>query len=123
MGKAGQRFPTCFRCIRSSTDIKCPNKKKVVAVEFASFGDPPAGYCGSYVLGKCNSPVSKEVVEQHCLGKSSCSVPINRNLFLKNITDGCQISRKHLLSKSSVPYNKKTLEIYKVVLVIVITLN
>ncbi|KAH0994172.1 hypothetical protein GBA52_005655 [Prunus armeniaca] len=98
--KSWARQDSVFRpvldVIRSSADIKCPNKKKVVAVEFASFGDPPAGYCGSYVLGKCNSPVSKEVVKQHCLGKSSCSIPINRNLFLKNITDGCPDIKKTL---------------------------
>ncbi|KAM2711110.1 hypothetical protein EV1_031262 [Malus domestica] len=87
-------FQPVFDVVKSSADIKCPKNKKFVAVEFASFGDP-AGICGSFVLGKCNSPVSKEVVERHCLGKTSCSVPIDRNLFASKI-DGCPDINKTL---------------------------
>ncbi|KAB2600428.1 hypothetical protein D8674_010699 [Pyrus ussuriensis x Pyrus communis] len=88
-------FQPVFDVIKTSADIKCPKNKKVVAVEFASFGDP-AGVCASFVLGKCNSTLTKDVVEQHCLGKTSCSVPIDPNLFLKNIVDGCPDIKKTL---------------------------
>ena len=46
--------------------VKCPNHKKIVTVEFASFGDP-VGPCGGFVLGNCNAAASKQVVEQFCL--------------------------------------------------------
>ncbi|KAB2600429.1 hypothetical protein D8674_010700 [Pyrus ussuriensis x Pyrus communis] len=87
-------FQPVLDVIKTSTDIKCPKHKKVVAVEFASFSDP-AGVCGSFVLGKCNSPVSKEIVEQHCMGKTSCSVPIDHKLFSSK-NDGCPDIKKTL---------------------------
>ncbi|KAK4754793.1 hypothetical protein SAY87_008550 [Trapa incisa] len=67
--------------------LHCPNHKKIVDVEFASFGDPE-GVCGQYIIGKCNSAVSKEVVEKICMGKEDCEVPLDQSLFDKN-GDGC----------------------------------
>ncbi|KAL6191250.1 hypothetical protein ACLB2K_037641 [Fragaria x ananassa] len=87
-------FRPVLDVVRTSAELKCPNYKKVVAVEFASFGDP-TGSCGSYTLGKCSSPVSKEVVEQHCLGNRSCVVPIDRNVYFKN-NDECPDIKKTL---------------------------
>ncbi|XLU47975.1 hypothetical protein S245_042789, partial [Arachis hypogaea] len=55
----------------------CPDRNKITAVEFASFGDP-SGVCGEYVLGKCNAPNSKQIIEQECLGKDSCFVPLSK---------------------------------------------
>lgn len=49
--------------VKPAAQLHCPNHKKIVAVEFASFGDP-YGSCGSFTMGKCNAPISKEVVEQ-----------------------------------------------------------
>ncbi|MCI04419.1 beta-galactosidase 13-like, partial [Trifolium medium] len=43
--------------------IKCPNKKTILAVEFASFGDP-TGFCGGFIMGKCHAPATKKIVEQ-----------------------------------------------------------
>ncbi|CAN1192507.1 Beta-galactosidase 13 [Linum perenne] len=60
--------------------LRCPNGKKVNVVDFASYGDP-LGACGGFVLGTCNSPVSKQVIEQHCLGKDECEVPLDKALF------------------------------------------
>ncbi|XP_061989757.1 beta-galactosidase 13-like [Rosa rugosa] len=87
-------FRPVLDVVRTSAELKCPNYKKVVEVEFASFGDP-VGSCGSYTLGKCDSPVSKEVVEQHCLNKTSCIVPIDRKLYFKN-NDDCPDIKKTL---------------------------
>ncbi|KAF7841215.1 beta-galactosidase 13-like [Senna tora] len=60
--------------------LKCPNFKKVVAVEFAGYGDP-TGVCGNFQPGKCDSSVAKKVVEQRCMGKDECSVPMDAALF------------------------------------------
>lgn len=43
--------------------VKCPNHKTIKAVEFASFGDP-TGVCGAFVMGKCDAPSTKQIVEQ-----------------------------------------------------------
>ncbi|KAE9620319.1 hypothetical protein Lal_00019908 [Lupinus albus] len=68
--------------------LKCPNHKTIVAVEFASYGDP-SGVCGAFTLGKCNAPNTKQIVEQLCLGKEACSVPVEKTMLLKNGEDGC----------------------------------
>ncbi|KAK7312254.1 hypothetical protein VNO77_36003 [Canavalia gladiata] len=56
--------------------LTCPDNKRILAVDFASFGDPLATTCGEYSMGKCDDPSTKQVVEQACLGKNTCSVPI-----------------------------------------------
>lgn len=106
--------------VKPAAHLKCPNHKEIIAVEFASFGDP-YGVCGSFLLGNCTAPVAKDVVEQvkhivydmqlitliqanyfvvfgfeqQCLGKTSCSVPMERELFLKN-NDACPDIKKTL---------------------------
>ncbi|KAK2435141.1 beta-galactosidase [Trifolium repens] len=67
--------------------IKCPNHKTISAIEFASFGDP-TGFCGGFTMGKCHAPASKKIVEQYCLGKEGCSVPMNKPIFTDG-NDGC----------------------------------
>ncbi|KAJ7978616.1 Beta-galactosidase [Quillaja saponaria] len=69
--------------IKAGASLKCPNHKKIDTVEFASFGDP-FGICGNFQLGKCNAPVAKQIVEQNCSGKTSCFIPIDRDLYNKN---------------------------------------
>lgn len=49
--------------LHAAARLKCSNHKKIVAVEFASFGDP-VGACGNFVLGNCNSATTKSIVEQ-----------------------------------------------------------
>ncbi|KAF6166452.1 hypothetical protein GIB67_038189 [Kingdonia uniflora] len=68
--------------------LKCANHKKIIRVDFASFGDP-TGVCGNFTMGTCNSPSAKNVVEQHCLGKTSCAIPIERENFDKGTEDAC----------------------------------
>ncbi|KAK7264196.1 hypothetical protein RJT34_31801 [Clitoria ternatea] len=67
--------------------LKCENRKTIQAVEFASFGDPE-GYCGIFKMGKCDAPATKQIVEQYCLRKNSCSIPMDKQLFTKG-QDGC----------------------------------
>ncbi|KAG2703152.1 hypothetical protein I3843_06G116500 [Carya illinoinensis] len=73
--------------VKPAAQLKCPNHQEIVDVEFASYGDP-YGSCGSFFMGNCNAPITKEVVEQNCLGKTSCSVPIDRELSIKD-NDAC----------------------------------
>ena len=49
--------------LQAAAHLKCPNHKRIVAVEFASYGDP-VGACGSFFMGKCNSASTKGIVEQ-----------------------------------------------------------
>ncbi|GMN48724.1 hypothetical protein TIFTF001_017899 [Ficus carica] len=73
--------------LQPSAQLKCPNHKKIISVDFASYGDP-VGACGNFALGTCNSPSTKGIVEQHCLGKPSCVIPVKKELFEKN-GDAC----------------------------------
>ncbi|CAO2815605.1 unnamed protein product [Amaranthus hypochondriacus] len=67
---------------RPKATVKCPKDKIISKVDFASFGNA-RGACGFYMLGNCTAPNSLKVAEQYCLGKESCSVPVDRNLFDK----------------------------------------
>ncbi|KAJ1411692.1 Glycoside hydrolase, family 35 [Sesbania bispinosa] len=73
---------------KTEASVKCGFGKKIVAVEFASFGNP-SGYCGKFVMGNCDAAATKKIVEQQCLGKDSCSVVLNRKDFNKNGGDAC----------------------------------
>ncbi|XVE48861.1 hypothetical protein DITRI_Ditri01bG0035800 [Diplodiscus trichospermus] len=66
--------------LKPKAELTCPDQKQIVAVEFASFGDP-IGSCGGFLVGNCTSPTSKEVVEKFCLGKPSCKIPLDSNHF------------------------------------------
>ena len=79
----GQKFHATVEDVQPEATVKCPNRKKIVAVEFASFGNS-TGACGNFALGKCNAPETKQIVEQQCLGKESCSLKVDRNQFNKN---------------------------------------
>ncbi|PNX84706.1 beta-galactosidase 13-like protein [Trifolium pratense] len=68
--------------------LKCPSGKKIVAVEFASFGDP-SGYCGKFSLGNCNAGPTKSIVEKECLGKKECMVSVSGSNLNGNGVDGC----------------------------------
>ncbi|XP_045803623.1 beta-galactosidase 13-like [Trifolium pratense] len=68
--------------------LKCPSGKKIVAVEFASFGDP-SGYCGKFSLGNCNAGPTKSIVEKECLGKKKCMVSVSGSNLNGNGVDGC----------------------------------
>ncbi|CAI8616832.1 unnamed protein product [Vicia faba] len=74
--------------------LKCPNQKAIKAVEFASFGDA-LGFCGEFIMGSCHAPSSKKIVEQYCLGKGSCAVPMDKALFT-NGKDECPNAIKTL---------------------------
>ncbi|XP_027909930.1 beta-galactosidase 13-like [Vigna unguiculata] len=60
--------------------VTCPVYKTIKAVEFASFGDP-TGFCGEFVMGKCDAPATKQIIEQQCMGKNTCSIPLEAQTF------------------------------------------
>ncbi|XP_043714479.1 beta-galactosidase 13-like [Telopea speciosissima] len=70
--------------IKPQASLKCPNHKVIVEVEFASFGDP-FGACGDFTIGTCTTVDTKEIVEEYCLGKTVCTIPVDwKKLTTKN---------------------------------------
>lgn len=65
--KSWERKDKQFRAVvddvQSEAHFKCPNYKKISAIEFASYGDP-SGVCGAYEEGKCHAPEAKKIAEQ-----------------------------------------------------------
>ncbi|CAI0445309.1 unnamed protein product [Linum tenue] len=80
--------------VRAEARLRCPFQKRIVSVEFASFGDP-YGTCGSYTRGNCSSPLSKFIIQKLCLGKNRCHVPVERQLF-DRYQDWCPEVQKRL---------------------------
>jgi len=82
------KFHPIVSTLAPQASVKCPRSKKIVAVEFASFGNP-TGSCGNFALGNCDAAATKKIVEQQCLGKGDCSVELNRAIFNQNGGDAC----------------------------------
>eukprot|EP01042_Synura_sphagnicola_P001732 gene1732-2032_t len=66
-------------------------------VLFASYGNP-AGSCGAYSVGSCDSVMSKSVVGALCSGQTSCSIPAGNSEFGG---DPCYSTDKHLAVEMS----------------------
>ncbi|WVZ56297.1 hypothetical protein U9M48_006848 [Paspalum notatum var. saurae] len=61
--------------------LACPKENQVIStIKFASFGTP-SGTCGSYSHGECSSTQALSVVQEACIGVSSCSLPVSSNYF------------------------------------------
>ncbi|KAG9147478.1 hypothetical protein Leryth_007280 [Lithospermum erythrorhizon] len=75
-GKPGVDMSSPVTTADKSGHLYCPQGKVVKAIEFASYGNPE-GACGYFKLGSCTSPNSQQVAEQHCLGKSTCEIPLS----------------------------------------------
>lgn len=93
-GNKNSQFPSIAEKAIPGAALKCPNQKRIVSVDFASFGNP-RGFCGGYTVGNCSLRATKQIVEQQCLGKTSCSVPMDPKVLLKN-GDACPGVRKTL---------------------------
>ncbi|KAF8410413.1 hypothetical protein HHK36_002942 [Tetracentron sinense] len=91
--------------VKPKAHLKCPNHKVIIDVNFASFGDP-LGACGSYTIGNCTSPNSKKIVEQYCLGKTTCAIPIERGIFDKD-NEPCSNIEKTLAVQVRCGHKKK----------------
>jgi hypothetical protein len=63
-----------------SVTITAPAGDVISSIEFASYG-APSGSCGSFFLGTCDAASSLPIVEQACLGESSCTVTADNATF------------------------------------------
>ncbi|KAL3653064.1 Beta-galactosidase 8 [Castilleja foliolosa] len=61
--------------------LECPRADQVISkIKFASFGTP-RGTCGSFNHGQCSSEMARSIVEQACIGSSSCKIDVSVNTF------------------------------------------
>ncbi|OVA19595.1 D-galactoside/L-rhamnose binding SUEL lectin domain [Macleaya cordata] len=108
--KSWQRQNSAIRAvvddIKTKAHLKCPNHKVITSVDFASFGNP-IGVCGSFTMGNCTSSSSQKVVEKYCLGKTECSIPIEREIFDKGNEGPCpEISKSLAVQVTCTDSNK-----------------
>ncbi|XP_043697518.1 beta-galactosidase 11-like isoform X2 [Telopea speciosissima] len=68
--------------------LKCPSHKVISKVDFASFGDP-YGACGNFTIGTCGASHTQEIVEETCLGKTACSLPVEWKKLTKKDEEPC----------------------------------
>ncbi|KAK1384449.1 Beta-galactosidase [Heracleum sosnowskyi] len=73
--------------------LRCPSKKIISRILFASFGTP-SGNCEKYSVGRCHSSNSKAIVERACVGKTECTVALSYKMFQ---SDPCPGTPKDLL--------------------------
>ena len=102
VSRHGQFHPV-VKTVGPQASLKCPSGKKIVAIEFANFGNP-TGYCGKFYPGNCNSSSTKGVVEKECLGKEECFVAVNRAMFDKKGKDACPDLAKTLAIQAKCSY-------------------
>jgi len=100
------KFRAIVDPVKTGSHLSCPDNKVMNAIEFASFGDPD-GACGYFYQGKCDSPKAFKVVEQHCLGKKECTIPIERQLLDDPSKDSCPDIAKTLVIQAKCDHPKK----------------
>jgi len=65
----------------SQLDLECPANSKISMVSYASYGSPQLtgedGDCGAFAHGNFHAGSSVAVVEQLCLNKEKCQVPVD----------------------------------------------
>ncbi|KAE9586607.1 hypothetical protein Lal_00004747 [Lupinus albus] len=83
------KFHSIMENVRPEATLKCSNFKKIVAVEFASYGNP-SGFCGSFALGNCSMGGAKSIVEEECIGKYSCKVALEKLSKKGNVCQGLE---------------------------------
>ncbi|XP_011003960.1 PREDICTED: beta-galactosidase 16-like [Populus euphratica] len=66
---------------RPKVQLACPSKSKISRISFASYGTPLGNCRNSLAVGTCHSQNSKAVVEEACLGKMKCSIPVSERRF------------------------------------------
>ncbi|XP_009605185.1 beta-galactosidase 13 [Nicotiana tabacum] len=87
-GKSGTDFVAIVEDLKSGAHLTCPDNKIIEKVEFASYGNPD-GACGNLYNGNCTSINSLKVAERHCLGKNTCTIPIERQVYDEPSNDPC----------------------------------
>ncbi|KAL8137192.1 hypothetical protein V2J09_003193 [Rumex salicifolius] len=76
--------------------LQCPNDHIIKNVDFASFGDP-WGTCGLFMTQACHAKHSAKIVEELCLGKNTCEIPVDRDVFQKD-GDPCPLVKEKILA-------------------------
>ena len=61
--------------------LNCTSNRTIKSVDLALYGNPTGECSSGFKKGSCNSGTSKSVVEQACLGKNSCSLPVVTKTF------------------------------------------
>ncbi|GLJ33374.1 hypothetical protein SUGI_0671390 [Cryptomeria japonica] len=64
--------------------LHCPEGQLISSIKFASFGTPQ-GQCGNFEHGECNAIDTRSIIEEICIGRRSCSVPVS----VKRLGDPC----------------------------------
>ncbi|CAA0807743.1 Beta-galactosidase 13 [Striga hermonthica] len=75
--------------------LTCPDHKVIDKVEFASFGNSDNA-CGSFKPGPCDSTAVHDLVEKLCLGKTTCTIPFEREQLLNGAKELCPDVEKTL---------------------------
>ncbi|KAG8378241.1 hypothetical protein BUALT_Bualt08G0117200 [Buddleja alternifolia] len=65
---------------RPKVQLRCPPRKYISKILFASFGSP-SGDCQNYAVGSCHSTNSTAIAEKACMGKKMCSIPWSYKKF------------------------------------------
>ncbi|KAJ8570991.1 hypothetical protein K7X08_037963 [Anisodus acutangulus] len=86
--RSGTDFVAVVEDLKSGAHLTCPDNKIIEKVEFASYGNPD-GACGNLFNGNCSSANSLKIAEQHCLGKKTCTIPIEREVYDEPNKDPC----------------------------------
>ncbi|KAK4377366.1 hypothetical protein RND71_003662 [Anisodus tanguticus] len=86
--RSGTDFVAVVEDLKSGAHLTCPDNKIIEKVEFASYGNPD-GACGNLFNGNCSSANSLKIAEQHCLGKNTCKIPIEREVYDEPSKDPC----------------------------------
>ncbi|KAJ8572203.1 hypothetical protein K7X08_008714 [Anisodus acutangulus] len=86
--RSGGKFRAVVEDLKTGAHLTCPDDNVIEKVEFASYGDPD-GACGNFYTGNCTSPNSIKIAEKYCLGKHTCSIPVERDLFDEPNKDPC----------------------------------
>ena len=56
--------------------LNCGNGGTIAAIDFVSFGTPTGSCASGFAAGKCDSNHTTAIIKQACLGKGSCSLPV-----------------------------------------------
>ncbi|OQR90780.1 hypothetical protein THRCLA_09207 [Thraustotheca clavata] len=64
----------------NALSLQCPTDQIITLVAFASYGQP-TGALGTFSNSSCNAETSRSIVEQLCVGQSSCSVLAENGVF------------------------------------------
>ncbi|KAG5243552.1 beta-galactosidase [Salix suchowensis] len=66
----------------TTLELSCNGGRRTISdVQFASFGDPQGGTCGSFQKGSVEASSSLSAVEKACIGKESCSINVSKTTF------------------------------------------